>query len=211
MPNFLSDSALIRMTTRLGELVLLNLCFLLCCLPVVTIGAASTALYTVCFHFDSKQEKTAVTSFFRAFRQNLKQGSLLWLIIGALCAGVCGLVLLFLRASGVARYGLLPSLVLLLVCLIVASYTFPLLSLFDNSCGGTLKNALILGLGNLPRSVCIVAVNLAPLILLLADFMLFLRLSIFLVFLYFSGAAYVNTFLLRKVVAPYLPEEAEEE
>lgn len=210
MPNFLSESALIRMTVRLGELVLLNLCFLLCCLPIVTIGAASTALYTVCFRFGSQQEKNAVGSFFRAFRQNAKQGTLLWLTVAALCAGVCWLVLLFLPTSGAARLGLLPSFILLLVCLIVASYVFPLLSLFDNTCRGTLKNALILGLGHLPRSVCLVAVNLAPVILLLADFMLFLRLSIFLVFLYFSAAAYINTFLLHKVVAPFLPEEIEE-
>lgn len=211
MPNFLSESALMRMTSRLGELVLLNLCFLICCIPIVTIGAASTALYTVCFRFGSKQEKNAVGSFFRAFRQNLIQGTLLWLVVVALCAGVCALVLLFLRASGAARYGLLPSLVLLLVCLIAASYVFPLLSLFDNTCRGTLKNALVLGLSYLPRSVCVVAVNLAPVILLLADFVLFLRLSIFLVFLFFSAAAYINTFLLRKVVAPYLPEDTEAE
>lgn len=207
MPNFLSESALIRMTVRLGELVLLNVCFLICCLPIVTIGAASTALYTVCFRFGTNQEKNAVGSFFRAFRQNLKQGTLLWLIVGVLCAGVCWLVLVFLRASGMARFGLLPSLILLLVCLIIESYVFPLLSLFDNTCRGTLKNALILGLGHLPRSVCVAAVNLAPVLLLLADFLLFLRLSIFLIFLYFSAAAYINTFLLRKVVAPFLPQE----
>lgn len=206
-----SDSYIMRITNRLGELVLLNLCFVLCCLPIVTIGPASAALYAVCFRFGTKQEKNAVRSFFADFKQNLKQGMLLWLALTVLCLAVCWLMLLFLGASGIARYGLLPSLVLLLVCLIVAGYTFPLLSLFDNTCRGTLKNALILGISYLPRSVCVVMVNLAPVILLAADFMLFLRLSIFLVFLYFSAAAYVNTFLLRKVFAPFLPQETEEE
>ncbi len=205
-----SDSIIMRLTIRLGELVLLNFCFLLCCLPIFTIGAATAAMYAVCFRLGTKQERKLLSSFFQEFRRNLKHGILLELILVPVCAAACCLVLLFLGASGAARIGLLPSLVLLLVCLIAAGYTFPLLSLFANTCAGTLKNALILGLGYLPRSVCVVAVNLGPLILLLADFELFLRLSILLLFLYFSAAAYLNTFLLRKVFAPYLPQEPEE-
>ena len=205
-----SDSIILRLTIRLGDLVLLNLCYLLCCLPVFTIGAATAALYAVCFRLGTKQEKKLLSSFFREFRSNLKRGTLLLLVLSLACAAAVGLVLLFLGASGIGRSGLLPGLVLLLVCLIAAGYAFPLLSLFDNTCAGTLKNALILGLGYLPRSVCVVAVNLAPVILLLADLELFLRLSILLLFLYFSAAAYLNTFLLRKVFAPFLPQEPEE-
>jgi uncharacterized membrane protein YesL len=204
-----SDSIILRLTVRLGELVMLNICYLLCCLPVFTIGAATAAMYAVCFRLGTRQEKKLLISFFREFRHNLKKGTILQLILVLVCAVGCYLVLLFLGASGAARIGLLPSLVLLLVFLIVAGYTFPLLSLFDNTCAATLKNALILGLGYLPRSVCVVAVNLAPVILLLADFELFLRLSILLLFLYFSVTAYLNTILLRKVFAPYLPQEPE--
>jgi uncharacterized membrane protein YesL len=199
-----------RLTIRLGELVLLKICFLLCCLPMFTIGAATAVMYAVCFRLGTKEENKLLSSFFRDFRRNLKQGTMLQLILALVCAAACYLVLLFLGASGIVRYGLVPGLVLLLVCLIVEGYAFPLLSLFDNTCAATLKNALILGLGYLPRSVCVVAVNLAPVILLLADLELFLRLSILLLFLYFSAAAYLNTFLLRKVVAPYLPQEPEE-
>ena len=47
MLNLSSDSKIIQFLNRLGELILLNLCFLLCCLPVVTVGAASAALYKV--------------------------------------------------------------------------------------------------------------------------------------------------------------------
>lgn len=208
MPNFLlSESALLRWTMRLGELVLLNVCFLICCLPIITIGTAVSALYSVCFRFGTKGETGAVKSFFRAFRQNLKQGIPLFLATTLFTLAACWLTVLFLRTPGIAHYAFIPSLVLLLVSLIVTGYTFPLLSLFDNTIRGTLKNALLLGLSYLPRSVLVVAVNVLPVGLLLADTMLFMRLSIFGIFLYFSAAAYVNTFLLRKVFAPYLPEE----
>lgn len=205
-----SESALIRWTMRLGELVLLNICFLVCCLPVITMGAAVSALYGVCFRFDTQREKGAVGSFFRAFRQNLKQGIPLFLVTSALSLLACWLTVLFLRTSGPAHYGFLPSLVLLLVSCILSGYAFPLLSLFDNTLRGTLKNALILGISYLPRSILVVAVNLLPLIVLLADTVLFLRLSIFCVFVYFSAAAYVNTFVLKAVFAPFLPEEEAE-
>lgn len=202
-----SESALIRWTMRLGELVLLNVCFLICCLPVITIGAAQSALYSVCFRFGTQEEKKPLVSFFRAFRQNLKQGIPLLLVTSGLNLMACWLTALFLRTSGPARYAFIPSLVLLLVSFIVSGYTFPLLALFDNTLGRTLKNALILGISYLPRSVLVVGVNLLPLIVLLADTMLFLRLSILCIFLYFSAAAYVNTLLLKKVFAPFLPEE----
>lgn len=211
MQNLLtSDSALIRWTMRLGELVLLNICFLLCCLPVITAGAAVSGLYSVCFRFGTSQERGAVVSFFRAFRQNLKQGIALSLVTSALHLAACWLTVLFLRASGPAHYGFLPSLVLLLVSCILSGYAFPLLALFDNTLGRTLKNALILGISYLPRSLVVVAVNLLPLIVLLVDTVLFLRLSIFCVFLYFSAAAYINTLVLKPVFAPFLPEEEAE-
>lgn len=209
MPNFFSDSSILKAVTRLGELVLLNLCYLLCCLPIVTIGAATAALYAVCFRFGTPREGGVLRCFFRAFGQNLKKGILLWVVILLLLAMAGYLVLLFLGGSGVARLGLMPGLVVLLVVLIVWGYTFPLMSLFENSCRGTLKNALILGLSYLPRSLCVVAVNLSPVILLLINAEWFLRWSILLIFLFFSAAAYLNTFLLRKVFAPFLPSEEE--
>lgn len=201
------DSIIFRVFNRLGELVLLNLCFVVCCIPIVTIGPASTAMYTVCFRFQNGNEKHVVSSFFRAFRQNFRQGVALWLMLILFCVGSCSLALMLLRAFGSAYWGYIPSLLLVLVSLITAGYAFPLLSMFDNTCLATLKNALVLGLSYLPRSLCVVALNLAPLILLLTDLSLFLRLSILGVFLYFSGAAYVNALLLRKVMEPYLPKD----
>ena len=53
MKLFDHDGPLMRALTYLGNLILLNLVFLLCCLPVVTAGAACAALYTVTANFAS--------------------------------------------------------------------------------------------------------------------------------------------------------------
>ena len=205
-----SDSTLVVLTMRLGDLVLLNLCFLLCCLPIITIAPACSALYSVCFRMGTRQEYKAVPGFFKAFRQNWKQGIGLSLILGGLLLGAGYAFVLFLSAGPALRYALIPSLMVLLVVLMVASYAVALMSLFDNTTGRTLKNALILSLSYLPRSLCVAAVNAAPLAVLVAAPGLFLRLSIFLIFLYFSAAAFLNSRILGKVFSQFLPQEPAE-
>ncbi len=65
--------------TRLGDIILVNLCFILCCLPVVTIGASVHALYAACLAMtDGNEEPTAY--FFRIFKADFKQAELGWLV-----------------------------------------------------------------------------------------------------------------------------------
>ncbi len=195
---------------RVGQLILLNFCFLLCCLPLVTVGAASAALYTVCFRFGTPREGHVVTEFFRAFRSALKQGIVMWMILLLLGAFILWCMLWLLLSGGLLRYAFVPFLVVLFVVLTVMGYAFPMLALFENTTRQTLKNAFILGLGNLPRSVLVVAVNAAPFVLPLVSAALFARAAIFLLFLYGACAAWLNTWLLGPVFAPFLPEEKED-
>lgn len=201
------DSPVFRLFNRLGNLILLNLCFVVCCIPVVTIGPACTALYSVCFRLAEGKEKHIVADFFQALRKNFRQGVALWLMLALLCLACVSMAVMLLHTVGGSYWGYLPSLLLILASLIVAAYAFPLLSRFDNTSLATMKNAFLLGIGYLPRTLCILAVNVVPIFLLLTDWMLFLRLSIWGVFLYFSGTAYLKVLLLRKVMQQYLPEE----
>lgn len=211
MRGLLWDSKFMNIMNRIGELVILNICYLLCCVPIFTIGAATSGLYTACFRFGTVRERSAVGCFFRAFRSNLRQGTVLWLLalLTMVFSGYFALV--FYTMGGSIHYAFIPFLALLALCLMIFSYVFPLLSQFDNTVLQTLKNAVILSLGYLPRSLCVAAVNILPLVLLLFYPMLFLRIGIIWFFLYFSAAAYLNTYLLRKVFAPYLPKEDDEE
>ncbi len=82
MKNFFHpDGPVVRFLGRIAELMALNLCFLLCCLPVFTIGASVTALYGSLF---ARDDQGAVRRFFRQFRGNFRQGTVLGLILGAI-------------------------------------------------------------------------------------------------------------------------------
>ena len=87
---------------------------------------------------------------------------------------------------------------------LTAAYAFPWLSRFQNDTVTTIKNAFLLSAAYLPRSLVILALNLAPFAVLLLDTYTFLGLGLLWLTIWFSGTAYLNCLLLQKVFAPYL-------
>lgn len=75
------DSPVMRFLGRLADLMILNLVTLLCCLPVVTIGASLTAMHYVLLKMVRNEESYIVRSFFKSFKENFKQATVIWLII----------------------------------------------------------------------------------------------------------------------------------
>lgn len=195
-----------QLLSRIYDLAVLNLLFLLTCVPIFTIGAASTALYTVCFRMDTEKEDGIFRSYFRAFRDNFRQGVLLWLLF-LLFSGSC-LINILLFSS---RFPVLVPFFWLLFALSIMlfGYVFPLLSRFSNDIRSTLKNALALCLGYLPRSLILGILNIFPWAILVMNLYAFLNMAFAWVFLYFSAAAYLNSLILKKIFAPYLNTEEE--
>lgn len=200
---FSPDSKFMTAMNRLGDMVLLNFFFLVTCLPVFSIGAASTALYTVSFRIGTEKEEGLVRTYFRAFKDNFKQATQLWLIL--LLVIICTIldIFLFYRLPGAAHFLFVPFVALLIVALLTTGYVFPLLSQFDNRNKQTMKNALILSLGYLPRSLLMGVMNVLPFALLVTNLLLFMQVAFLWVFLYFSAIAYFNSLLLKKVFLPY--------
>lgn len=201
---FSPDSKFMQFMSRICDLLLLNLVFLLSCIPIVTVGTACTAMYTVCFRFDTEQETGVFKGYFRSFRENFKQATVLWVIL-LLCGGTaCWNALFFYPMPNAMHYGFYLFAGLFVLAVMIAGYVFPLLSQFRNDSLSTFKNALILSIGYLPRSVLITFLNCFPFALLLLNLYLFLQMGFLWIALYFSAAAYLNSLLLKKVFAPYL-------
>ena len=207
---FSPDSKFMRAMSRFADLIALNILFLLTSIPIFTIGASYTALYTVCFRFGTEREEGIFRSYFRAFRDNFKHSTLLWLFLLVFGAVACVNIYLFYNLGGAMHYAFVVFAVVLALVLVMAAYAFPLLSQFDNDNKSTLKNALLLGIAYLPRTIIVVALNVLPLAVLLLNFYVFLNAGIIWTFLYFSAAAYISSFVLNKVFAPYMSKEKEE-
>lgn len=205
---FDSDSWFMQLISRFSSLAVLNLLFLCTCIPVFTIGAAVTALYDVVFRMDTDREGKLFSTYFRAFVANFRQATPIWLLFLLLIAASCVNMVVFSNwGNSIGHVLFVIAVVILINLLLVLGYTFPLLSQFDNTKTNTLKNALLLSVANLPRTLIIAVINCFPWALMLVNFYSFIQLSFLWLVLYFSAAAYFNSRVLKSVFDP-LREQA---
>ena len=144
--------------SRIADLVILNLLFIACCIPVVTIGASVTGLSYVMLKIKYKEEGYLIRSFFHSFRQNFKQATLIWLgmLVAAFILYVDMRMLPMLPGmfSSVMRVLVLFA---ALLWVIVFIYIFPLLARFENTSRQMLANALLLAIANAPKTLLMAA------------------------------------------------------
>lgn len=155
---FDQDNMFFAIMGVLFDLVVLNVLTLLCCIPIVTAGASFTAMHGVLWHMVRHEETYVARQFFDSFKRNLKQTLLPWiaLLLVAVVLTVDGMLA---WSSGELRVPLMIGVVLAGVVVIgIAQYFFPLLSRYDNSTAGTLKNAAKLALGFFPRTLCMLVI-----------------------------------------------------
>lgn len=200
---FDSDFWFMQLISRFSSLVVLNLLFLFTCIPVFTIGAALTALYDVVFRMDTNREGSLLSAYFRSFAANFKQSTPIWLLFLLFLAAGCGNAVIFSNMGGMMGQILfVVSAVILINVLLVLGYVFPLLSQFDNTTSNTLKNALLLSIANLPRTLVVAVINCFPWALMIVNFYAFIQLSFLWFALYFAAAAYFNSRVLMQVFQP---------
>ena len=206
---FNPESPFFRFTGRVLDIVVLSVLWLVCSLPIVTIGPASAALYYSCAKCLRHQESGPYRNFLSAFRQNLKIGigaTVVFLLLAVLLdAGY--LFLVMAAGTGGSVWGVvrIMYLVLLVIPVSMVSCAFPLLSRFTYTVGGLLSNSLRLTFRHLPRTVAAGALMVTAVILTV----LFWYYGVML--LTPALCALLSTFLLEPVFRKYTPEEELEE
>lgn len=146
---FNPDHPLMNFITKMAYSAYLNILWLLCCLPVVTIGASTTALFYVTLKMAEDREEGITGMFFRAFRQNFKPATKVWLILLAVGAFLAVDAWVLLHIWNQSAFWTLVSALLIVAALvyaIVLMYAFPLVARFNNTTLGILKVSLLIGL-----------------------------------------------------------------
>lgn len=160
------DSPFMRFLNRVADLLILNILVMICCIPVITVGAAITAMHYVLLKIVRNEEGYLLKGFFKSFVRNFKQATLAWLLMLVVIAVYVGDSLIF-NYSGVEFPKALVIAVVAVgvIALMIAVYVFPLIARFDNTIKNTVKNAAILAFANLPRTVAMVFFYALPLII----------------------------------------------
>lgn len=163
---FDQDSPIIAFLSRLADLIWLNLLTLLASLPIVTAGAALTALHYVTIQMVRKEDGYLTRSFWKSFRRNFLQATAMWLLMLFLLAAAGADFYLLSGMEGGAAFLLRIGLCVVLCFFLCGSvYWFALLSKFDNSVPNTIRNACLIGVLHFPKSICILVLYGAFLVL----------------------------------------------
>lgn len=144
---FAPDSTLMRFLTRIADLMILNVLFLVTSLAVVTIPASLTALCFVSLRIASDTDRTIVGDYVRSFRQNFRQSTLIGLLIAAVGAALAAwyVVVTQLVSDGILRFVLLAVwYVLVFLAAMWALYVFPYLAKFEGTTREVLRNARLM-------------------------------------------------------------------
>lgn len=205
---FSMEGPLWRALNLIADIVILHFLWLFTSLPLFTIGASTTALYYAMMKRIRTNEGQVTSNFFKSFKENFRQATVLWLIV-VLVAAVLWVDLNFCTTwGGLAGNIMLAGCYMLLVpCCMTLLYLFPVLSKFTGSIFVTFKNALFMSIRHLPMTLLLVFLW-ATVWLMLAIFPPFTGLMMV------SGAglmAWVTAHVYIQVFRTYLPDEVEED
>jgi len=197
------DNFLSAMLNRFVDLVLINIMWFLCCLPIFTIGAATTAMYDQCLKLSYKEEPSVLSGFFKSFFANMKRGTGLFLITFFAGAFLLADFWCATKMSTPIKFALevlILSVGYFYLC--VASHVFPVLSYFNEPVIKTIRHAFILSMRNGIYTIFVVVLDLVPVFVFFLSQEFFWKYLFLFITLIFAMIAYMNSLHLSKLFDP---------
>ena len=193
---------------KLADVTFMSMLWLITSLPIVTVGAATTAFYDFTMHQVNDREGTVWRSYFRSFRKNFRRGTAIWLIELAAVVffgfdfwaawkyfvatgGVWSIVVLGMTACA------------LILVLLTGFYAYPMLATFDFPVKKLVTNSFIMAVGNLPTTLVIL------LIFGIAAVASYYLSGIF--FIFFGLAVFFSSYFFFAVFWRYTEKDEDEE
>jgi len=196
------DNPVWRFIGKFWDLLIVNLLWVICCIPVVTIGASTTALYYVTLRLVRDEDGYTIRSFFKSFKENFKQATVIWLIflaVGLVLGFDLYFVLTVMAHSTLRTVGTAVFLAMLLIWLGMFTFVFPLQSRFYNPVKRTIFNSFFMSIRHIFHTIGMVAIDV---VLVVVTFTLIPQLMLF----GFALIAFVNSYFLNAVFNKYIPK-----
>lgn len=197
MNFFNPNSKFFQVMTSFGEMMILNVCWIIGCLPLVTIGASNAAMYTVMGRRLRDEGSGTVAPFFRAWWSNLKTATLFW--VAQVFVTVSLGMILFMRLPLALK---VVAGILLLLTSMTFSTIYPQIARFRNRPFAYLRNAIILDVLKLGRVLLNLLVCLSPVLLFLLVPYEFLQFGFIWIFFGFSFVFYLSAKVMQNILSP---------
>jgi uncharacterized membrane protein YesL len=193
--KFNLDSPFLVALAKLGDLMILNMITLICCMPVVTIGPALTAMHYVAQKIAWDEDYYILKSYYKSFKENFVQSLLMSLILVVLIVILAAdFYLLWFTGTEYPTFLRVTLFVIAAMLLMTYVFLFPILAKFDNTIRKTFKNAFLVSIVQFPKTICMIIIGLLPFAMLM-----FMQQSIGLfAFLGFSLPAFLGAKLYKK-------------
>ena len=205
------DNPFLQFLSRVCDLIILNLLFILTCIPIITIGASLSALYTIALKMVRNEESYIAKGYFKAFASNFKQSTVLWLISIVL--------FLFFRydyiiasSQNTGMFRIIQVMLLMVILVFAAAflYVFPVASHFVCTLKQVIKNSFLMSIGHLPYTLILFAIyGLIWFVMTYSVKTLGLVIGISMI-CGFSVTAYVTCIIFSKIFKKYEPEKEPE-
>lgn len=211
MNIFSPDSILGRFLYWAADIFILNVLWIICSLPIFTMGASTTALYYALMKRQRRDESYVHKNFFHSFKSNFKQSTIIWLImllIGALLFADLRIGMLY-NANGYAlgKIFIITSILLLIPYSFILIYIFPVQAKFVNTIKDNFKNSILMAIGHLGYTALILII-IASFILLTFISRAFIGIEIL---CGFSLLAFLTSNIFIMIFRKHLPNEFEED
>lgn len=200
---FSSDSLFSTIMSKIWDFFILNLLFIITSIPVITIGASCCALYRSVQKCILKDQSYPVREYMKAWKENLKQATLLWIlcVTAALALGMFTRYFVFHMDNFVLIVAYIICFSLFAFTLI---YIFPLQATFINTPFAIIKNSLLFSLQKLPLTVFLLIASSLPVVITWLLPQYFYITILYWAFAGFSVCATFSVLITQRVFRNYL-------
>lgn len=206
------DSPVIRFLTHLANLMFLTFLWLIFSIPIVTIGASTSALYRCHFLLHNDEGGGVFKEFWNGFRSNFKKGTLLFLILVLPMGAVVFDVMTVMGFFGEQRLFMVAlSSISAIALLLPMNYIYALQARFENTIKGTVRNSILLAFAAAPYSLLMLAVKAVPFVMVWFWTETFLRFAVLWLLFGVGLLSWICSLLLGRVFDQYMEDDTESE
>lgn len=200
------DNKFYEILGRVTDIVVLNFLFIVSSIPIVTIGASLSAVYSVAMKMVKDEDVYIAKEYMKQFKENFKHSTTVWIFIMIIVSvlAIDFYISDMIYSEFIRNVFQYIFTIIGVILMFVITYVFPLVSKFENTIKNTIKNSILISIQNLPYTIIMVLVNLSPMIIMFLCRNYWGYVLFFYLVVGYGITAYINSIFLDKILNRYI-------